>query len=343
MTISIFDTRTMMAAVEQLHTPSTFLLQTFFANSETFDTEAVDIDIYKGGRKLAPFVSPRLEGKVRTDQGYTTKTFKPAYIKEKMVTTAENIFKRAAGSHMYSDQTPTERAAARLGRELDDMNDEITRREEWMAAAALTTGKVLVKGDGVDAEVDFGMDASHKIATLTKAWTDQTANPLADIRQWARLVGKNSGRRPTHLVLEGAGQDALMGNKNFMEALNTRRIELGMIKPENLAENVVYLGYLNDPGVDIYVYNEQYFDEDTETLKPMIPAGQIIMGSANTRNARLYGAIRDVVAVESGLVEAGRYAKSWVTEDPSVRWVMLQSAPLPAMLEPDCFLTAQVL
>lgn len=338
----IFETRTMMEAVQQLHTPSTFLLNTFFNREETFDTETVDIDIVKQGRTLAPFVSPRLEGKVRTDQGFASKTFKPAYVKEKMPTTADKLLKRSPGHNPYSDQGPAERAALRLGRELADMNDSITLREEWMAAKALVTGQVPVKGEGIDMVVDFAMENSHKIASLTNKWTASAGDPLADLRGWCRQIGKASGRRPTHLVLDGTAQDALLGNEKFMNALNSRRIDMGLIKPENMPENVVYLGYLNDPGIDVYAYNEYAINPATGLLEPLIPAGQIILGSSNTRNARLYGAIQDVEAIESGLVEAGRYAKSWVTQDPSVRWVMLQSAPLPAMLEPDAFLTAKV-
>lgn len=339
----IYDTRTMMEAVEELHTPSTFLLQTFFARSETFDTETVDVDIVKQGRTLAPFVSPRLQGKVRADQGFTTKTFKPAYIKEKIPTTADKLLKRSPGQHPYSGETPAERAAQRLGRELSDMNDSITRREEWMAAKALTTGQVPVKGDGIDFVVDFAMESSHKIASLTNKWNTANGDPLTDLRGWHRQVTKASGRRPTHVVLSGEAQDALMSNAKFMTALNTRRIDMGLIKPENMPDNVVYLGYLNDPGVDVYAYIEYHTDPDTGLLAPAIPAGQIIMGSNNTRNARLYGAIQDVEAMEGGLVEAARYVKTWVTPDPSVRWLMLQSAPLVAMLEPNAFLTAKVI
>lgn len=339
----IYDTRTMMQAVEQLHTPSTFLLNTFFANEETFDTETVDVDIVKQGRTLAPFVSPRIEGKVRADQGFATKTFKPAYIKEKIPTTADKLLKRSAGQNPYSDETPAERAAQRLGRELSDMNDSITRREEWMAAKALVTGQVPVKGEGVDFVVDYGMESSHKIASLTNKWTEPEGDPLADIRGWHRQVTKASGRRPTDLVLDGEAQDALFDNAKFMAALNNRRVDMGLIKPENLPENVIYLGYLNDPGVDVWAYVEYSINPESGLLEPNIPAGQIILGSRNTRNARLYGAIQDVEAMESGLVTAGRYAKSWVTPDPAVRWLMLQSAPLPAMLEPDAFLTAKVI
>ncbi|MNJ76561.1 Phage major capsid protein E [compost metagenome] len=56
----------------------------------------------------------------------------------------------------------------------------------------------------------------------------------------------------------------------------------------------------------------------------------------------LYGAIQDIDAIESGLVEAVRFPKSWVTPDPSARWLKLQSAALAGMLEPNAFLYAKV-
>ena len=99
---SIFETRTMLAAVEQMHTPSTFLLNTFFAAEETFDTKTVDVDIVKGGRKLAPFVSPRVEGKVVTKDGFQSKNITPAYIKPKMETNAEQLLNRNPGLSPYA-------------------------------------------------------------------------------------------------------------------------------------------------------------------------------------------------------------------------------------------------
>ncbi|MNP13414.1 Phage major capsid protein E [compost metagenome] len=74
----------------------------------------------------------------------------------------------------------------------------------------------------------------------------------------------------------------------------------------------------------------------------MIPAGGLILGSTATRNAMLYAAIQDLDAIESGLVEAARFPKSWVTKEPSQRWLKLQSAPLAGLLEPNAFLFAKV-
>ena len=51
MSISLFETRTMLQALEEMKAPRTFLIQSFFPNVETFATESVDIDIVKGKRK----------------------------------------------------------------------------------------------------------------------------------------------------------------------------------------------------------------------------------------------------------------------------------------------------
>ncbi|RMS39563.1 Major capsid protein E [Pseudomonas amygdali pv. photiniae] len=116
---------------------------------------------------------------------------------------------------------------------------------------------------------------------------------------------------------------------------------MGLIKPEELPDGVTYLGYLNDPGVDLYGYDEWYLDDEGDE-QPMIPAGGLILGATSTRNAMLYGAIQDLEAIESGLVEAARFPKSWTTQEPSARWLKLQSAALAGLLEPDAFIYAKV-
>lgn len=339
----IFDTLTMLEAVEQMPTPRRFLMDTFFngAAPETFPTGTVTIDIVKGQRKMAPFVHPTLPGSVSQRGGITSSTYQPPYIQPKRPTRAEQILKRSAGETPFSTRTALERAGERLGRDLVELDDEITRREEWMCAQALTTGRIRVVGDGVDDTIDFLMEDSHKVALATGRWNTSGSDPIANLRQWRRLIAKDSGRSANVAVLSGEAQDAFQSNEMVMKQLNTRRVDMGLIKPEELPDGVTYLGYLNDPGVDLYTYDEWYLaDQDDE--KPMIPAGGLILGSTATRNAMLYAAIQDLDAIESGLVEAARFPKSWVTKEPSQRWLKLQSAPLAGLLEPNAFLFAKV-
>lgn len=338
MSIDIFSTRTMLAALDQAVKPKTFLLTTFFPGLRQFDTKHVDIDIIKGKRRLAPFVSPRMQGKVVEKLGYSTNTYAPPYIKPKMATTAYEILNRAAGEIVYQDNaSPAQRAATRVGEELAELEAMIVRREEWMAAQVLNTGQVSVVGDGVDDVIDFQFPADHKvILTGTALWTDANSKPLDDFRQWRRKVIKDSGISPTLAIFGADVIDAFLNHDDVKNLLDTRRVDLGMIDPQILPEGVTYYGYIKDVGLDIYGYDEWYLDDNGDE-QPMMPVDKILLGSTRTRNSRLYGAIQDLDAGADFAVS--RYPKSWTEKDPSMRFVMLQSAPLVALLQPDAFMS----
>jgi hypothetical protein len=341
--MDIFDTRTMLEAVEQMPSARRFLMDTFFngSNPRTFGTKTVDIDIVKGQRKMAPFVHPRLPGSLRTREGYKSSTYAPPYVQPKLETNAEQILKRAAGDNPYAARTPLERAGNQLGQDMADLDNDITRREEWMCAQALTTGQIHVVGEGVDDTIDFLMPADHKIVLSTNKWGTTDGDPLGNLRAWKRKIAKDSGRTANTVVLSGEALDAFYSSPKMLDQLNSRRVDMGLIKPTELPDGVTYIGYLNDPGVDIYAYDEWFID-GAGVEQPMIPAGGLILGATNTRNAMLYGAIQDLAAIESGLVEAARFPKSWVTEEPSARWLKMISAPLAGLLEPDAFAYAKV-
>jgi hypothetical protein len=88
--IDLFDTRTMLDVLDQRTPPRSFLRSTFFGKVKTSLSKSVDIDVIKHKRRLAPFVSPKMEGKVVQREGFKTYTYSPAYIKEKMVTEAKS-------------------------------------------------------------------------------------------------------------------------------------------------------------------------------------------------------------------------------------------------------------
>lgn len=343
MAVDIFEPRTLLEAVEQMLPPRSFLLDTFFASVDQAMTKTVDIDIIKGTRKMAPFVSPRMAGKLVVDQGFTTNTFTPPYLKPKKVTVAGQLFTRAPGEVLYMGKTPQQRAAEKLGKDLAELDELCIRREEWMAAQALLTGQIPVKGEGVDVVINFQMAATHKV-TLTGAalWTDGTSDPIAKLREWSQLIAKDSGLTPDNVVLGSSVIDAFVNNPQVKDKLNNRRFELGIIQPQQLPNGVIYYGYLPDPGLDVWSYNEWYVDPDTGNTQPMLPVDRIILGASRAQTKRAYAAIQDVEAIEEGLFAVRRYPKTWVSKDPSARLLMLQSAALPIPSQIDGFLTAKV-
>jgi len=350
--IDIFDTRTMLDAVEQMKRPFTFLRDTFFPAATPVETETVDVDIVKGKRRMAPFCSPISEGKLVENLGFSTSTIKPGYIKPFMITTAADLLKRAPGQTLYSGgQTIEQRAQAKLGQDLATLMDMIDRREEWMAAKALDLGKITmkIKGDTADktVEVDFLMASTHKI-TLSgnDLWSD-TANsdPIAKLQAWASLIRQDSGINPTDVVMGTAAAAAFTNHPKVQKVMDMRAVDMGEIKPRQLPNGVSYLGRISAAGlsVDVWTYEEWYLDEDTGTESPMVPAKKVWMGSPNTANRTLYAVIQDMEAIEEGSAAVSRFPKSWVPKNPSARHIMVQSAPLVALLQPDAFVSAQVL
>jgi len=350
MSISLYETRTMLQIVQQLKRPKTFLLETFFPGFRQFDTLNVDIDIYKGKRRMAPFVSPVVEGKPVEKLGYTTNSYKPPYIKPKMPTTAQELLNRQPGQVSYGTQSLPERAAAELGRELGDLLDQITRREEWMAAQALNGGIVSVVGDGVNDTIDFQMAATHKVTNSGGAlWTAVgTSHPITDLTTWARLCAQDSGLVPNVVVMGSDVANAFINHadiKGNTGQFSSVKVSLGQINPQLLPNGVSFLGTITAPSlnVDVFVYDEWYISDSDGLEYPMVPVNKLFMGSTNAQNSKLYGAIQDMEAVEelgSSMIAVPRFPKSWVTKDPSIRWLMIQSASLVALNQPDASLVA---
>lgn len=90
MPIEMYSPRTLGRLVERMPKAKTFLRDTFFTDVQTFATEKVDVDIVKGGRELAPFVHPKLGSRPKSNQGFSTKTYRAPLVSESMVTTGED-------------------------------------------------------------------------------------------------------------------------------------------------------------------------------------------------------------------------------------------------------------
>jgi hypothetical protein len=345
-TIDLYDPRLMLRALIQKPPVRTFLLDTFFRNTITSLSENIDIDIEKGKRRVAVYVSPIKEGHVVKRSGFTTRTYKVPYIKEKIPTTAGDLLVRAIGENIYSPLTPVARAQARLASELSDLDDMITRAEEIQAAQALFSGKVTCYDENgiAMAEIDFGLDATHKL-TLSGSdlWSADSFKKnalLKQLRGYRKLLIKDSGLAPTDIILGSDAADqfiSIVDPDDEKSGLSSVRVERGQIDIQNLPSGVTYWGYFKELGCDIWSYDEYYLSGSTDTA--IVPAKKIWMGSRNARFDRNYGAIKDL----DSLMSVPRFAKSWKTDDPSTRWLMLQSAPLMSPHQVDSFLVAQVL
>lgn len=322
--MDLFSTNVLAAAVGSLITPQTFLLDNFFPTIQTEQSEEIHFDIDTGKRRVAPFVSPVVAGQVVASRGFHTATFKPAYIKDKRVFDVNRPFKRAMGEQIGGALSPDNRLRAMLATELEDQIGMVTRRMELMAAQAMRTGKVIVTGDQYPTvEVDFQRDAALTVAlTTTARWGESGVKPLDNLQTWSLLVTQKSGARPRTVVMDVEAWKLFAADADVQKQLDRFRGN-ATLEPVKTGAGGSYMGSVGD--FDIYVYADWYVDPADGQEKPILPAYTVLLTSQEVQGTRAFGAIRDEAA---GFQAVPYFAKSWVSEDPAVRYLLMQSAPL---------------
>jgi len=206
-TLDIFDYHNLLEFINEGDSPgfmpTDFLSKTFFPASTNIDGKDIIIDIYKGKRRVAPYVTPISEGVQVERRGYKIKTITPPYLKQFMVTTAADLLKRFPGEVPFSSgKSGMAFAAERLGQDMEELMQMIRRRYEVMAAEAMVTGKLVITGEGLDQEIDFLRDPSHEYAlTGTDAWDDSSSDPIFDLRKWRLQIQEDTGLNADIVIL----------------------------------------------------------------------------------------------------------------------------------------------
>lgn len=343
MAISIYDPRTMLEAVRQMHPFRTFLKDTFFGHAVSVTTDYVDVDYYKGRRRMAPFVAPKLAGKMIEREGFHTKTYKAPMLKPKRILTADDLMKRSMGEHIYSGRTPDQRAMEHLAQDLADLDEAITRREEWMVAQVLFTGKVEMVGEGVKETLDFQFTNKTEISQADKKWTSAKSDPIADLQSWRQAIIKDSGITPDMVIIASDVVHAFINHPSVQKILDNKRIELGKIEPRLLPNGVTYIGSIPLLGMDIYSYDEWYVDEVDDQIKSLVPSGTVLVASTRAKSSFMYGAVTLQAGESFHTFEGSRIPKTWMKEDPDARHIQIYSRPVPVPHEVNSWYVAKVL
>ena len=339
--MDIYSTTALNRLVQSLKRPQTALLGAFFNTVETSDTEDIKFDVENKKRRIAPFVSPLREGKLVEDEGYVTKSFTPAYVKDKRVHDPNKALKRAAGETIGGSMTPLDRHQANLARSSADQVEMLIRRKEVMASEVLRTGKVTVEGEGYPTVVvDFGRNAAHTVAlTLADRWGETDVSPLDNIKTWGLTVLKNSGAKIEDVIFDVLAWELFAADPKVEKYLNTRPLSSNSDGVSSVRFAELGLSYQGQIGnYRFWVYSDWYVNE-AGTEVPMIPDYTVILASRDLDGVQHQGAIRDE---DAGLQPFEFFSKSWVVPDPSKRILLMQSAPLVVPYRPDASFCATV-
>lgn len=348
MPIDIFAPATLDIATKQLPTTPSFLRDKFFKRVKLNPTIKILFDVYKGKRRVAPFVSENNKSPVAEKIGYSTNEVVAPLVSVKDITTIEDIMKRTPGEILInSGISPDERALTLLADTMTDYDGMITRREEVMCSQVLFEGKIDVIGEDVKYTIDFGLTNKGTASILWDA-ASSTADPVEDLKVWSSECSKNGYRRPDTCVMSRNAYNAFVKRCMALGHFDQKNFIDVSIKPAYLEGGVTYAGHLLDPSMELYIYEEWYIDDWTSpgTLieKPIVPKGHIVLGSTMANFTMNYGCLTfaDPITEAIRTIMGKRGADSWVQKDPDARFLKMCARPLPTPHEIDSWYSAKV-
>lgn len=339
---NLYDLTTMLEVLRTQKTTTSFFLDNFFKKTINFDTEDIMFDkVFTDDRKLAPFVVPNVQGRVLGITGYSSKSFKPAYVKPKHVVDPNMVLPRQAGENLATGSLSPEQRYNAVKAEIIRMHKVIMKnRNEWLAAQALQYGQVTIKGEDYPSTlVDFRRDASLT-ATLvgTARWSQNTGDPLANLKTMKRNVNDKSGAVVTKHIFGADAWDKLTFRVSLKDLMDTRYggSETRVTLMSDGLEGVEYMGViqgLNGQGrVEAWVDTRKYIDPETNAEAFYMNQNGVLGITEAVDGIQCFGAIKDF---EAGFKPLAYFMKNWLNKDPSVEYILSQSAPLMVPKQPD--------
>lgn len=328
--------------------PDGFWRDRYFSRPFYSEAQEIVFDQLPGrDRRLAPFVSPNVQGRVMRSRGSTMGSFAPAYVKPKHVIDPSKAIPRMRGEQLSSllggngtQMTLEQRFDAHVAAAVVAEREMIERRIDWMACQVAVYGGVLVKGeDYPERYVDFNRDASLTLTPgVGMTWDDPDSRPLLDLQQ-VRVAGFQLGRAPLRDVIMDADAWAAFSVHETTQKLldKMKGGSESNFNTTGLSEGrpVEYMGYVAGPDgagrMDLWTYSNEYEDENGVSV-PYMGSGHVAVLGDNLGGVCAFGAILDA---DAGLQALPIFPKSWKQDDPSAVVTMSQSAPLPAATNPN--------
>ena len=332
------DWRVQTRAIEQIQTPPRMLQSLVFKEENTHETDTVEVDIEKGGRKMAPFITDLEGGVVVKGTSRSSKVVKTPRIRPKHPMTAKDLLGQRGPGQVYYAGGVTDIIMARkkkIATEQRNLKTLIDVRKEWMCAQALT-GTMTVTQDNIAFQVDYLMPSAHKITlTGTDKWSDAAAKPRKQVKVWSQMMINALGFGPDIMICGTDAAAALWDRLEDDKAFDARRLSAGEFSWKATSN---YMGNLG--GIDVYSYGAAY-EDDAGADQNLIPANKIYLIGSQARFSIEYGIILDLDA--EAQVVGQLFSKAWLEKDPSVLWLLAESRPLPVPWQPEAIIEVQVI
>lgn len=343
--INTFGFAALTEAVNQMQQVPSFIRSLLFKREETHATKTVLVDVIVGGQKIAPFVKRGNAAKVVGNLGQSASNIEPPQIRlKKFLTPGDLFYTRGAGAPIFvpggaAGNDPIQSARMqKMAMEQKDLKDNVDRTIELLCAKALGGSYSLAQDDGTYS-IDFSMPSANKPTAGTLWSSVSSATPLKNMRAWKVIAQKASGKIPTVAIMNSTTFEAWLGTDEVVKYLDKLKINLGTVETQNSVLEAGAEKKAKVDGIEYYVYDGVYTDANG-TQQLMIPDGKVALVSPNADHRLLFAGLEDL---DAGTVVSKYFSKDWIEKDPSGLWLLVESHPLPAVLEPAANIYATVL
>jgi hypothetical protein len=296
----LYQTETLLAAAPKIPPTPSFLRDRYFPtnpSTDIFTTEDVLVDFLESAQLAAPVVSEAKGSIAVGEDSFKTERIKPPLVAPERTLTAHALHHRQFGENPFSGVTPMERAAAALRKDYMELDAMITRREEIIAATAMTNNSYTLtaysdqygnaaKGETVHVSLPEGNDVEYIPAT---AW-DAGGDIFGDLGVMVNMLDARA-LPATDLIVSPDVAQAMLGNADFLKFFDLQRVNLGAIVPTELPSGASRFAVINVLGrqISVFTYGATY-KNDAGALQPFIAPGTVILTAPNAGRG-LYGAV----------------------------------------------------
>lgn len=335
----------LIAALGEMKLPKTFLMEYMVGNIKEHPTVKFNVQTKTAKRTLAPFVGRYSDGVFVPGTLFKTKEFEPAIIKPYTIANAERLLQQQFGQTIYGDYlTEEEHRSGIVGEELEELDNTITRREQWMLAKLITTGIIPIVGEGVDRAITFG-EANIEDLLGEDKWNSSMSDPIKDLEDKIMEVEKETGVTIDTVFMGYEAYNTFEKHKLIQEMLMHRNAK--MVTIENTKTKIPgakYKGYFEKFNVDIYVISEWVYDEIEKKDVELYPTN-MVTGLQQGFVTMHYGAVAQIPYGETTemLFINKRVPHVWVAPGSNNKNIQLQAKPLPVPIDSRAWFTLKVL
>lgn len=155
-------------------------------------------------------------------------------------------------------------------------------RREMMRMMALTTGAIAITANGQNFSFDYGIPSTHK-ATVTKSWSDASANIIKDISAWQDIIEGDTGVRPTRAVCDAVTWGYIKKNTAVSKAVYV--MGGGDIL---VSDSRVRALLMDELGLEVAV-NSKLYKGDADTTVKYVPDNTFVLFPAGNLGYTWFG------------------------------------------------------